>query len=1426
MTDRPYWWEVADALYLAACREDAADADAGQSRAEDQAPPPERDLPPLPGPPTAPDQAATPGQDPASAARRRVEVSLTALSAARATRAGDGGSPPADVSLSLTNSLGLERALRPLQLSVSSPYAVKLDEEATAERAATDGLWLPQTRSEPEPLLELLLVVDEGPTMALWQDTALRIRKMLEHTAAFRIVRTASRAVGTAASLPSTGPNRLLLVLTDAASPAWRTGRAAAQLHEWSRIGPTAVIHLLPQHLWELTLPSTTRAGLRVSTAGAPNIAYRVETLLPPHDLDRGAAASTVPPTGANGSVVPVPVVELRAGPLGRWAELVAATGGDRRHDLAVLLTSADGDLLALPTQDDAPAAPAPAEDSAQESVARFRSAASPTAFTLARRLAAAPLNLPVMRMVQRTVSSAQPWNLSEIMLAGLIHRIDSATDAEDPYQVCFDFVPGTREELLALGSRAETLAVLQQVEQSVGPGLDARWDGGAALVASDTHAGTPPLTRQTRRFLPSLHSALTALSGPFLARADEVGSLLSRSAPETQGPHLSAFDGEPQGTPRPAQETPAVRDRPDPSRQSALRSPEAPGTPSTGGNVTLGQSPSTGRRPPQDASRLWGNVPQRNRNFTGREDLLELLAERLRTGIAAVLPEALHGMGGVGKSQIAVEYLYRHSHDYSLVWWIPAEQHNQVIQSLIELGDRMGLKAGSDVSAVRTVLEALRTGVPYRNWILVFDNAENPREIRRYFPTDGPGRILVTSRNAQWSSLASSLEVNVFAREESIALLRRRSPDIPDVPADQLATALGDLPLAVEQAAVWLAETGMPAHQYLELFERKWTELLRTDPPPDYEMPVAAAWNVSLERLQEDHLDALNLLQVCAFFAPEPISWDLFSAVRGVSVPEDLQATLEDPVKLARAVREIGRYALARIDHRQSTIQLHRLVQRVLVDQMSPDEQKSMRHAAHQLLVHADPRNPQRIPHWSRYSDLLPHVQVSNAVECGDPWTRRLVLNELRFLVARGDFSGAQSFSERARSCWADRLGQEHADVLAADQVRAEALRCRGRYTDSYDLQKDLVDRFTRVHGEHHEDTQLALSLLGIHLRLRGDFYGARELDERTYSTSLRVFGPDEPNTLQAAHNYAVSLRLAGDVQAALQLDEETWRRRVEVIGEDHVFSLGTLSAYYLDLQELGRYADCLEGHEHLAARARDQLGDEHPLTVMISAELSATRRKAGDHEGAYQLTSRLREIAERRLAPDNRDALRVNLVHATDLRQVGQLQAARALGTDVMDRHIRKFGEQHPHTYATFLNLAVTLRLLGEVEQALELDQKALDGLSAALSPDHPRTLLARMNLASDLFALGNSTKAERIDREAVPEASRVYGPDHPASLAVQLNHAADLKATGDTTAGRELHDRTLEKYRKQLGADHPATRDAKRGIRANIDIDLVAL
>lgn len=847
---------------------------------------------------------------------------------------------------------------------------------------------------------------------------------------------------------------------------------------------------------------------------------------------------------------------------------------------------------------------------------------------------------------------------------------------------------------------------------------------------------------------------------------------------------------------------------------------------------MTAGLPVATGPRGPHTPPRIWGNVPQRNRNFTGREALLQLLQERLHSqerssgGVTAVLPEALHGMGGVGKSQIAIEYVYRHSRDYRLVWWIPSEQENQIVQSLIELGEQMGLQVGAEMSAVPAVIDALRRGEPYSDWLLVFDNAENPRQVRKYFPTDGPGHIIVTSRNFQWSTHASSLEVDVFAREESIALLRRRSPQLPDDAVNHLAAALGDLPLAVEQAAVWLAETGMPVQQYLEVYERNFTELMQSEPPGDYPLSVAAAWNVSLGRLRETRPDALQLLQVCAFFAPEPIEWDLFSAVRGVSVPQELQSALDDPVKLGRAVREIGRYALARIDHRQNTVQMHRLVQRVLIEQMNAQEQATMRHAAHQLLAHADPRTPERVTSWPRYSSLLTHVQASNAVECDDPWTRRLVLNEVWFLRARGDHAAALALGERAAEVWRERLGKDHEEVLAVDQQIARALLEQGIDRErSYTMQVELVERYRRVLGEAHEDTLQAQSFLAIHHRNRGNFNQAREMDQRVYETSLREFGADDPATLLAAHNYAVSLRLAGDAVKARDLDYDTWQRRIETLGEDHILTLSTRNSFLLDLQETGKYEQALEGYEQLAEEVREQLGEKHPLTAQVSRNLCVTRRKKGDHKGAHALSSQLVSLAAELFGESSRQYLLAAVSHANDLRQVGKLQESLALNQKVLDQHRDSYGREHPHSYAVAMNLAVVLRLLGQPEAALRLDEEAVEGLSRSLGQGHPRTLLARMNLASDYFALGRPEDAYTIDA-AVAEESAQLREDHPANLAVQLNLSYDLKALGRTEESDAKYAEALKRYRSVLGSSHPATLDAEKHLRANADIDLISL
>src|ERR1044071_9783805 len=184
----------------------------------------------------------------------------------------------------------------------------------------------------------------------------------------------------------------------------------------------------------------------------------------------------------------------------------------------------------------------------------------------------------------------------------------------------------------------------------------------------------------------------------------------------------------------------------------------------------------------PDQAPEVWGNVPPRNPVFTGRRALLEQLETRLRTqNVAAVLPQALHGEGGLGKSQIAIECAYRHRNEYDVIWWVPSERPAQILASLIELGNRLDLDVGNEViSAVPKIRDALRAGSPYGNWLLVFDNAETPETVRGYFPEEGTGKVLITSRNQEWSVISESLEVDVFSRAESVRLLQRRNPSLP----------------------------------------------------------------------------------------------------------------------------------------------------------------------------------------------------------------------------------------------------------------------------------------------------------------------------------------------------------------------------------------------------------------------------------------------------------------------------------------------------------------------------------------------------------------------------------------------------------------------------------------------------------------------
>ncbi|MFD8395117.1 FxSxx-COOH system tetratricopeptide repeat protein [Streptomyces sp. NPDC059680] len=1334
----------------------------------------------------------------------------------------------------------IEKAFLPMRIRLRSRTVQVLDEEATAESRAERGAWVPLFRPAQERWLTMTLVVDTGDSMALWSRTVAQFEAALRGSGAFRDVRVCPWRPGGgtesgdgAPVLPRSPGRQTILVLTDMYASHWRDGRAQRRLARWAARMPVAVVSVLPEYLWSRMALVPRRTWLR---SPGPATANRLWSHRPDDFAFWGEDADS---DGSPARSLHVPVVELTPEALGAWAGFV-------RHDKAaeymmktitVSARTPGGGLSRSPLS----LVPPP------DLMRRLRAQLSPTAYHLAQLSAAIPLNLTVLQVLQkRLLPEARPWHLAELLLSGLLQPTRADPDVPAPARVELDFVAGLRQAFLAEGTRRETALAIKVAFDHLAritPGSA----GGALrqvrdLVADPSRATSLPLEGVRAWLTPAL-PALTALDGQHSTAA---AVLLGRLLAAEEESARSRSESPAPATPRASAST--MRDDRDTQSSDFAVSETAPfdsgsdhaptgagetGPPDDdGGNVSVSGVQSAPARARGDGTQkpppVWGNVPPRNRAFTGRGQLLEDLHRRLQEGTTAVLPEALQGMGGVGKSQLAVEYTYRHMNEYQVVWWIPSEQSQQIRQVLVELARRLGLEVGTGEAntAVPAVIEALRIGEPYKNWLLVFDNAEDPETVREFFPTNGPGRILVTSRNAQWATAARPLEVDVFAREESRQLLQLRAPNLDDTTADHLAETLGDLPLGIEQAAVWLAETGMPADEYLRLFEQQAAELMRSAPPPDYPLSVAAAWNVSLERLQKNHLAALQLLQVCAFFAPEPISRRLLTGVRDAPVPPELAAALSDPIRLGRAIREINRYALARINHSTNTVQLHRLVQRVLINQMPDAVKDQMRNGAHRLLAKGDPGAPSDPRQWQQYGELLPHVLSSRAVESTDPWVRQLILNEIQYMFSWGDHEGSRDLAQQAYETWKRVDGENHEHVLLAAKLYGDALRILGHYQTAYELDQRTRRAMAATLGPEHEMTLEITSMLAWDLRMRGDFTDASELDRETFETSRRLFGPNDVSTLIVAHRVALNLRLTGDFREALELDQDTHRRKVEELGEDALSTLATLAGVAVDRQEAGEYVEARDQQQEVSGRYEYNFGPTNPNTIGSYRGLAVAERRAGRHERALELSAKALTLFRNRYGDNYPDTLAALLAHAVDVRHSGDLQSALDLSDQGCKGYERLFGHEHPHALGAQVNHAVCLRLLGRTEEARRLNEQIVSALGARLGPDHPNVLACATNLAADLYELGEVQASVDLSTRTLEQSRRRLGEDHPATLATSVNLTLGLDLLGRSDEADALRADTLGRFERVLGTDHPATRAAADNKLANCDIDPMPL
>jgi tetratricopeptide (TPR) repeat protein len=817
-------------------------------------------------------------------------------------------------------------------------------------------------------------------------------------------------------------------------------------------------------------------------------------------------------------------------------------------------------------------------------------------------------------------------------------------------------------------------------------------------------------------------------------------------------------------------------------------------------------------------------NLPQRNGSFTGRAEALASLRNRLSGNVTVVVPQALFGLGGVGKTQVVLEYAYRFAANYDVIWWISAEQLSMVRTGLANLAAQLQLPTGHSASeTVQSALNALRQGRPYQRWLLIFDNADDPDELRDFVP-NGPGHVVVTSRNQAWARQATAVEIGVFSRQESVACLRKRVPTLAEEEANLVAEKLGDLPLAIEQAGAWLAATAMPAARYLELLDTQLPAILEENPPPDYQRTAAATWLLSLDRLREHTPAAAKLLELCAFFAPEPIPMSLIFSDRFVSVLLQDDPSLRDPLLQGRVIREIGRYALARVDSRQTGIQIHRLVQAVIRDTLSPEERRENQRHVHEVLAAANPKDTDRPDTWATYAELWPHLVPSHALNSTTSDVRQLIVDLVRFLWKRSDYTSSQELAEQTLQEWGATFPPDDPISLVLRVSLANALRSQANYAEAQALDQEALERLRAANGigENHPYTLMAASGLAADLRAIGDYPEARRLDNDTFTRLEDVFGEDHPRTLMAGHNLAVSLRLVGDFEGATRLDEDTLERRRKVLGERHPYTLFSANDLGRDLREAGQFRRSRELLEVTLADYRQVVGDKNAETLWTAKNLAVTLRKLGEFSAAKALTSETLTLHERLHGPNHPDTLACLMNLGCDQSALGDDAAARQTVQVAYDRYCRVLGDRHPFSLACANNLSIFTRKGGDHESARAISERVVEQFKTTLGENHPYTLACVINLTNDMYAMGEYSAARRLDEDTYARIRRALGEDHPDMLAAASNLAISRRADGDRTGGQVMRERTLVRSRHVLGDNHPNTVAVRNGERLNCDIE----
>jgi tetratricopeptide (TPR) repeat protein len=763
-------------------------------------------------------------------------------------------------------------------------------------------------------------------------------------------------------------------------------------------------------------------------------------------------------------------------------------------------------------------------------------------------------------------------------------------------------------------------------------------------------------------------------------------------------------------------------------------------------------------------------NLPfQPNPTFTGRDTDMEKLGKVLQNHGQAETTQivVLHGLGGVGKTQLAVEYAWKHLGEYDAVFWMKADRPEALDTSLVALAQLLGLpEVGEREQAVqiKAVLDWLNN---HERWLLIADNADTDAATKAVFKRLSPsliGHLLITSRISDWPVNIQDLILDVLSPDDATRYLldrvaRKRHNAGGDPTARGLAQELGHLPLALEQAASFIVEMRWSYMKYQDQFRDARLEILSEgrEGGTHYPTSVAKTWSITLEELGPL---ARALLRIAAWFAPDAIPREIFSANKEVLLEVLTKETTISDLAIEKALVELDRFSLVRLTSK--TVSVHRLLQAVEQDSLRKEECERWLDSAARLFNALAPRSSDNVSTWAVWLSLGPHAEallehIKRHVV--DTLPIALMANQFGlFLYARGAYTQVEPLYQRSLTIREKALGPEHPDVAQSLNNLAVFYAAQGQYAQAEPICQRALAIREKALGLEHPDVAQSLNNLATLSADQGQYAQAAPLYKQALAVREKTLDPEHPDIAYSLNGLAVCYNSQGQYTKAETLYKQALAIREKVGLEDPevAASLDYLGTLYAD-QDQSPKAETLY-RQALTIREK-ALGPEHPDMAKSLDYLATLYADQGQYPKAETLYRQALTIRERALGPERPEVARsLNYLAALYLAQ-DQYPKGESLYERALAIREKVMGPEHPDVAKSLYHLAELYLAQGQYAKAEPICQRALAIREKALGSEHPDVATSLENYAYLLQKLCRPEEATRLESRArVIRAKRI--------------------------------------------------------------------